>query len=129
MKDKLWTISELGDEFGITTRTIRFYEDKALLKPQRAGPNRIYNYRDRARLQLILRGKRLGFSLSEIKEYIGLYDAELDPMHNEQLAYLADVVAKRMTTLEEQLCDLQEMISELSLIQAECQANMLKKIS
>ena len=127
MKNKLWTISELGDEFGITTRTIRFYEDKELLQPQRAGTNRVYSYRDRARLQLILLGKRLGFSLHEIKDYIDLYHAELDPMHNEQLSYLSGVVTKRINTLEEQLSDLQEMISELSLIQSECQAHMLKK--
>ena len=129
MKDKLWTISELGDELGVTTRTIRFYEDKELLNPQRVGTNRVYNYRDRARLQLILRGKRLGFSLNEIKEYIDLYDAELDPMHNEQLSYLSEVVAKRIDELTEQLTDLQEMIGELSLIQQECQAHMVKKAS
>ena len=129
MKNKLWTISELGDEFEVTTRTIRFYEDKELLNPQRVGTNRVYNYRDRARLQLILRGKRLGFSLNEIKEYIDLYDAQLDPMHNEQLSYLSEVVAKRIDELTEQLTDLQEMIGELSLIQQECQAHMVKKAS
>lgn len=129
MKDKLWTISELGDEFGVTTRTIRFYEDKKLLLPQRVGANRVYNYRDKARLQLILRGKRLGFSLNEIKEYIDLYDAKLDPMRNEQLSYLSEVVAKRVDELTEQLTDLQEMIGELSSIQQECQAHMLKKAS
>ena len=129
MKNKLWTISELGEEFSITTRTIRFYEDKELLQPQRAGANRVYNYRDRARLQLILRGKRLGFSLDEIKEYIGLYDAKLDPMHSEQLSYLSDVVTKRVDELKAQRAELQEMINELSHIQSECQTHMLKKAS
>lgn len=129
MKDKLWTISELGEALGVTTRTIRFYEDKALLHPQRVGINRVYNYRDRARLQLILRGKRLGFSLNEIKEYIDLYDAQLDPMHNDQLSYLSDMVGKRITELKNQQAELQEMIGELSIIQSECQTHMLKKAS
>ena len=129
MKDNLWTISELGDELGVTTRTIRFYEDKGLLQPQRAGVNRVYNYRDRARLQLILRGKRLGFSLNEIKEYIDLYDAELDPMHNEQLSYLSGVVTKRIDELKKQQAELQEMIGELSHIQSECQVHILRKAS
>ncbi|MGB0847051.1 MAG: MerR family transcriptional regulator [Thiolinea sp.] len=129
MKNKLWTISELGDEFGISTRTIRFYEDKELLQPQRVGINRVYNYRDRARLQLILRGKRLGFSLNEIKEYIDLYNVKLDPMHNEQLSYLSGVVEKRICELTGQLSDLQQMIDELSVIQHECQAHITKKSS
>ncbi|MGB1010651.1 MAG: MerR family transcriptional regulator [Thiolinea sp.] len=129
MKNKLWTISELGDEFGISTRTIRFYEDKELLQPQRVGINRVYNYRDRARLQLILRGKRLGFSLNEIKEYIDLYNVKFDPMHNEQLSYLSGVVEKRIGELTGQLSDLQQMIDELSVIQHECQAHITKKSS
>ena len=127
MKNKLWTISELGEELGVTTRTIRFYEDKALLDPQRVGSNRVYTYKDRARLQLILRGKRLGFSLNEIKEYIVLYDAELDPMHNEQLSYLHGVVCKRIDDLNKQQEDLQQMISELSGIEAECAGFMKNK--
>ena len=73
MQHKLWTISELADELNVTTRTIRFYEDKDLLRPQRLGANRVFNYQDRARLHLILRGKRLGFSLEEIREFIELY--------------------------------------------------------
>ena len=76
MNDKLYSITELAEEFDITPRAIRFYETKCLLSPQRAGATRVYNYRDRARLMLVLRGKRLGFSLEDIKEYIDLYDAE-----------------------------------------------------
>lgn len=120
MKNKLWTISELAEEFGVTTRTIRFYEDKMLLFPQRVGSNRVYSYKDRARLQLILRGKRLGFSLTEIREYIELYDAKPDPLHNEQLDYLLGVVRKRVEELQKQQHDLQEMIGELAGIEAEC---------
>ena len=71
------TISELAKEFDITTRTIRFYEDQGLLHPERHGRNRVYLPRDRIRLKLVLRGKRLGFSLSDISEIIGLYDTEI----------------------------------------------------
>lgn len=73
-KNRLWTIGELSREFKATQRALRFYEDKGLLHPQRDGMNRLYSVRDRARLQLILRGKRVGFTLSEIREMIDLYD-------------------------------------------------------
>ena len=72
--DQTYTITELAEEFAVTPRTIRFYEDKDLLRPQRNGLNRVYARRDRARLKLILRGKRLGFSLADIKEMLDLYD-------------------------------------------------------
>ncbi len=71
---RLYSVTELGSELGVSARTIRFYEDKALIAPQRAGGTRVYTARDRARMILILRGKRLGFSLREIKEYLDLYD-------------------------------------------------------
>jgi DNA-binding transcriptional MerR regulator len=73
-KNRLWTIGELSREFKATQRALRFYEDKGLLHPQRDGMNRLYSARDRARLQLILRGKRVGFTLMEIREMIDLYD-------------------------------------------------------
>ena len=73
VSEETFTISELAAEFEITSRSIRFYEDKGLLQPRRAGLNRIYSRRDRARLNIILRGKRLGFSLAEIKEMFALY--------------------------------------------------------
>ncbi|MEZ5478824.1 MAG: MerR family DNA-binding transcriptional regulator [Thiolinea sp.] len=120
MKDKLWTISELADALGITARTIRFYEDKGLLQPRRVGANRVYNYKDQARLKLILRGKRLGFSLQEINEYIELYDTELDPLRTEQLGYLLDKVRDRINDLQRQQDDLQEMRAELGAIEQEC---------
>lgn len=120
MNNKLWTISELAEEFDVTTRTIRFYEDKQLLKPQRAGANRVYNYKDRARLQLVLRGKRLGFSLDEIREYIDLYDAELDPAQQEQVDYLLKVVRNRLDDLREQQQAIEQMIAELSGIERDC---------
>ena len=78
-----WTITELAQEFDVTTRTIRFYEDKGLIAPERLKQRRIYHPRDRVRLQLVMRGKRLGFSLDEIQEMIDLYDA--DPTESTQL--------------------------------------------
>ncbi len=78
----LYSVSQLARQLGVTARTIRFYEDKHLINPQRAGTTRVYTHRDRARLVLILRGKRLGFSLREIKEFLDLYDA--DPQHHLQ---------------------------------------------
>ena len=81
--EKLYSVAELAKELGITTRTLRFYEDRGLITPQRAGTARIYSRRDRGRMIIILRGKRLGFSLREIKEYLNLYDH--DRTHTEQL--------------------------------------------
>ncbi len=126
---KLWTISELCRELGITTRTIRFYEDKGLLTPQRLGANRIYSYKDKARMQLILRGKRLGFALDEIKEYIDLYDADLGPMQREQINFLLERVKERREALIKQQNDLQEMLGELTLIEDECQGMLDVKLT
>lgn len=116
----LLTISELSDELGVTARTIRFYEDKNLLKPQRVGANRVYSYKDRARMRLILRGKRLGFSLDEIREYMDLYDADLDPMQTDQVRFLLDRVQLRKDALRKQQQDIQDMLGELAGIEAEC---------
>ena len=129
MQTQLWTISELADDLGVTTRTIRFYEDKGLLNPQRIGANRVYSYRDRARLQLVLRGKRLGFSLTEISEYIELYDAELDPQRQEQLHYLLERVRARRQELLRQQEDLMQMLQELNGIEAECLGHLNDKQS
>ena len=120
----LWTISELCEDLGITTRTVRFYEDKGLLCPGRVGVSRVYNHKDKARLRLILRGKRLGFSLQEIKDYIELYDADLDPEQSEQLKYLLQAVRKRKAALEQQQNDLQQMMLELAGIEKECQQHL-----
>jgi DNA-binding transcriptional MerR regulator len=117
MNDKLYSITELAEEFDITPRAIRFYETKNLLAPQRAGATRVYNYRDRARLMLVLRGKRLGFSLEDIKEYIDLYDA--DRSRTEQLAHLMLVGRRRIEELEQQLEDVQTTLQELRTIESE----------
>jgi DNA-binding transcriptional MerR regulator len=120
MEQKLWSISELADDCGVTTRTIRFYEDKGLLQPQRAGSNRVYNYQDRARLNLILRGKRLGFSLEEIGEFIALYNTECDPTHINQLRYLLNKVQEKVRLLRQQQEDLTLTLEELTRIETEC---------
>jgi len=108
----LFAIADLAREFGISTRAIRFYETKGLLSPERVGATRIFRRRDRARLILILRGKRLGFSLREISDYLGLYDAD----RNQQVTMLAEKVDERLKILEQQLSDLQTTIAELKEI-------------
>lgn len=113
--DAFHTVTQLARELGITARTIRFYEDKGLICPQRAGTTRVYTARDRARMILILRGKRLGFSLREIKEYLDLY--ETDHTQVEQVRLLLASVHKRLDMLREQRRALETTIGELEDIQ------------
>ncbi len=113
--DRLITITELSEELGVTPRAIRFYESRGLLEPQRIGANRAYNYRDRARLQIILRGKRLGFSLALIQEYLDLYDA--DPSRKAQLPRLLRSTRQRIGELETQRRDLELTLEELREIE------------
>lgn len=110
----LFAIADLAREFGISTRAIRFYETKGLLTPERVGSTRVFRRRDRARLILILRGKRLGFSLRSISEYLSLYDA--DRTQRAQVNLLVDMVDQRMEMLQQQLADLQTTIGELGEI-------------
>ncbi len=98
----LFAIADLAKEFGISTRAIRFYESKGLLSPERVGATRIFRRRDRARLILILRGKRLGFSLRDISDYLSLYDAD----RSQQVHLLVGKVDERLKSLEGQLDDL-----------------------
>lgn len=109
--DELFSITELAKVLGITPRTIRFYEDRGLVTPRRVGTTRVYSHRDRARMILVLRGKRLGFSLRDIKEYLDLYDVE--PTHAEQIRVLRDKVRARIHQLEDQAAALEETLSEL----------------
>ena len=110
----LFAIADLAREFGISTRAIRFYETKGLLTPERVGSTRIFRRRDRARLILILRGKRLGFSLRDLSDYLSLYDA--DRTQHAQVNLLVDMVDQRMVQLQQQLADLQTTIAELGEI-------------
>ncbi|MFZ1343637.1 MerR family transcriptional regulator [Thiothrix eikelboomii] len=127
MQQKLWTISELAEEYQISTRSIRFYEDKGLLEPQRVGANRVYSYKDHARLKLILRGKRLGFSLEEIKEFIGLYNTELDPELTGQLQFLLTNVQDKLSILKQQQLDLAMTLDELEHIKSECLKRLVSR--
>jgi DNA-binding transcriptional MerR regulator len=110
----LFAIADLAREFGISTRAIRFYESKGLLMPERVGGTRVFRRRDRARLILILRGKRLGFSLRDISDYLNLYDA--DRTQSAQVNLLIAKVDERLEMLEQQLVDLKTTIGELKEI-------------
>ncbi|AVF61622.1 MerR family transcriptional regulator [Vibrio diabolicus] len=111
-------ISELAKEFDITTRSIRFYEDLGLLTPERKGNTRIYNGRDLIRLKLILRGKRLGFSLADIKELFELYDTD---QSTEQLNYMIRLIEEKKAALQQQANDIQAVMMELNAAQLRCQ--------
>ena len=116
------TITELAREAGITARAIRFYESKGLLTPRRAGTTRIYTHRERGRLQLILRGKRLGFSLTDIGEYLDLYDA--DPTQHDQIVLLLDKANNRRGEVESQKADIDDTLKEVSSVRAQALAAM-----
>lgn len=114
---ELFTINQLAEELGVTQRALRFYEAKGLISPQRLGTMRVFSRRDRARLRLVLRGIRLGFTLAEVREYLDLYDA--DPTQHEQMRLLLHKVTDRIDTLEMQRRDLDEALSELRDIAAQ----------
>ena len=122
--DDLYTVNQLAEELGITPRTLRFYEAKGLLSPRRVGNNRVYSKRDRARLKLILRGKRLGFSLEEIREYLDLYN--VDPSQQEQMRVLLARIRERLDALAQQRQDLEATVSELKEMETQV-ASVLKE--
>ncbi|WP_429056285.1 MerR family transcriptional regulator [Aeromonas jandaei] len=114
-----YSISELAREFDITTRSIRFYEDQGLLNPAREGQTRIYSKQDRVRLKLTLRGKRLGFSLAEIRELFDLYDA--DKSSRTQLLTMLGLVTDKRETLQQQMEDIRMVLLELDAAEQRCQ--------
>jgi DNA-binding transcriptional MerR regulator len=116
--NKTYTISDLAREFGITTRTLRHYEDQGLVTPVRDGVTRIYSHRDRVRLKLALRGKRLGFSLSELRELFELYDLAND--ERRQLEEFAVKLERRRTQLEQQREDVEVMLNEIQFFATQC---------
>ena len=116
--DETYSITDLSQEFDVTTRAIRFYEDQGLLAPQRRGQTRIYDQRDRTRLKLILRGKRLGFSLAEVAGIINLYDAE--PGEVGQLQHFLDKIRERRALLKQQQEDIAVTLGELEAVEARC---------
>jgi DNA-binding transcriptional MerR regulator len=125
MTDITFTITELAREFGLTTRAIRFYEDQGLLHPQRVGRNRIYANRDRVRLKLTLRGKRLGLSLSEIRELIDMYDAAQGDRG--QLERFLEVLHKRRSALEQQREDIEAVLGEIASFERQCHGLLKSK--
>ncbi len=120
MEPKTYGIAELAKAFGVTTRTIRFYEDRGLITPLREGQRRIYRPRDRVRLKLIMRGKRLGFSLDDIREMIDLYD--VDPSQQIQLRRLVAKIGERRAQLLGQLTDIEETLGELDRLESQSRA-------
>jgi DNA-binding transcriptional MerR regulator len=117
-----WTIAQIADEFGVTHRAIRHYEDLGLISPERRGTQRLYHRRDRTRLNLILRGKRLGFPLEEIRTIIDLFDAPRG--RRAQLEYVLDQIDVRRADLEQRLKDVQEAIAELGDFERRCQTDL-----
>jgi len=112
---QLYSVNQLADELGITPRAIRFYEASGLITPRRAGGNRVFDRRDRARLMMILRGKRLGFSLSEIRDYLDLYESDRGQVS--QMRLLLELTRQRMTELADQRRDLDQTLAELRSIE------------
>ncbi len=124
---RTFTIAELADEFDVTPRAIRFYEDVGLLEPSRAGRNRVYSQRDRTRLKLTLRGKRLGLTLSEILQLVRMYDSEADTAP--QLNAFLEVLQAHRAQLEQQLEDIRVMLGEIGQHEQRCKrllANLVK---
>jgi DNA-binding transcriptional MerR regulator len=115
-----YSVTQLAQELGITPRTIRFYEAKGLVAPQRAGAVRVFTRRDRARLLLVLRGKRLGFSLGDIREYLDLYDAGRN--QTGQIKLLLERTQRRIHELESKRRDLDQTLAELRAVAGEAQA-------
>ena len=122
MPDSTWSITALAEEFGITLRTIRHYEDVGLITPERRGTSRIFHARDRIRLQLILRGKRLGFSLPQIRTIVNMYDEQ--PGESGQLHYLLDQIEVRRGELERMRRDIDDTMSELDDVEARCREDL-----
>ena len=122
-----FTITELAQEFDITPRAIRFYEDVGLLEPARAGRNRVYTHRDRTRLKLTLRGKRLGLSLQEVKQLVDMYESGSD--ERPQLEAFLVVLGDHRRQLEQQLDDIQVTLAEISQHEARCRALISAKAS
>jgi DNA-binding transcriptional MerR regulator len=122
---EFFTVNQLAEDLGVTARAIRFYEAKGLIAPRRAGTTRVFDRRDRARLMLVLRGKRLGFSLASIREFLDLYDA--DRTQAAQLRLLLESTRERIRELERQRVDLDQTLRELREVEAEAEQTMRKR--
>ena len=125
MNHPTYSISDLARELDITTRTIRFYEEQGMLSPERRGLERVYSARDKVTLKLILRGKRIGFSLAECRDLIGLYDPAGD--NQKQLVTMLGKITERRAQLDQQLLDIQQMQLELDSAEERCKAALESK--
>ncbi|WP_447917222.1 MerR family transcriptional regulator [Achromobacter aegrifaciens] len=125
MPPSTWTISELSREFDVTPRTIRFYEDQGIVSPGREGRNRIFGPRDRTRLKLALRGKRLGLQLSEILTLIDMYDGPGDT--EVQLRQYLSVLEQHRAMLEQQRLDIEDTLGEISQQERQCRELLAQK--
>ena len=121
-RDRTWSIAQVADEFGVTHRTVRHYEDLGLISPERRGTTRVYHRRDRTRLGLILRGKRLGFPLEEIRTIIDLYDVPRG--RRSQLEYVLGQIVDRRADLEQRRRDIDAALSELSEFERRCRSDL-----
>ena len=120
-----FAISDLAREFGITPRTIRFWEDHGILAPERAGSKRVFTRRDRARLKMALRGKRLGLSLAEIKDLIGMYSSTED--ETPQLLECLRIMSSRREALEQQREDIEAMLAEIGQFETLCRQELTRR--
>jgi len=118
MSETTYSIAELAREFRVTARTIRHYEDQGLLAPRREGLQRVYNKRDRTRLKLALRGRRLGLSLAEIRELIDMYDTTAG--QSPQLVQFLSVLSRRKAALEQQREDIEAVLAEIRRFEKQC---------
>ena len=121
-RERTYTIGELAHEFALTTRAIRFYEDEGMLAPSRRGRARVYGERERVRLKLLLRGKRLGFALSEIRELLDLY--EVGRNERAQLAMFVEMLGERRARLLQQKEDIDAVLAEIGGIERECRRRL-----
>ena len=124
MATRTWTIAQVAAELGITHRTIRYYEDLGLISPERRGTTRVFHPRDRIRLQLVLRGKRLGFPLEEIRTIVDMYDEQ--PGEAGQLRYLLGQIDERRAELEQRRRDVEAALAELEDLEQRCQDDLRK---
>lgn len=124
-QQRTWTISELAQEFAITPRTIRFYEDQGIVSPTRNGRNRVYHSRDRTRLKLALRGKRLGLQLSEVVNLINMYDSPGDTVA--QLQHYQTLLRQQREMLEQQQRDLEQTLAEIRQQEQTCEALLVAR--
>ena len=122
MTDRTYTIGELAKFFDVTPRSIRFYEEQDLLTPERIGQSRVYHTKDKVRLKLILRGKRLGFSLAEVKNLFELYDS--NPNSAAQLEAMLQMTEHKRALLRQQLDDIQMLMNELDDVESRCREEL-----